>query len=960
MVVKKTITDQLYKCFHYFYNSINTHTLMKKHLFIILAFVTSFSFSQNSFRLNPLVTENDYRHGEIIMKFKPEYRNTHSTATKTILNTAFQKLGIATLTPLFPHHSTLEQLRIPDKKNWVDLTLIYKATYTTNASIEKAINTLLATGLFQYAEPDYIYQTAYVPNDTLLGNQWHHSRIQSLTGWDIQKGDTNVIIGYTDSGFDINHPELTDQIKYNYADPVNGIDDDGDGYTDNYSAWSVASNSNDVSVSNLHGTFVAGIGSAKPDNVFGIAGVGYNSKILLVGCSPGNNTIVNGDLAIIYAADKGASVINCSWGGFGSSQFSQDAVNYATFNKNALVVGSAGNAANDAPFYPASYQYVLSVSGVDSNDVKWTGSSYGSYVDIAAGGDRVYSIFPGGPPYVFSVSGGTSESAPMISGAAALVKAQFPTYTGLQVGERLRVTADNVDGLPGNAAYVQKLGRGRLNVFRALTEPATSVRAHDFIITDNNDNAFTGNDTLRISHTLVNYLDAVNNLTVTLSSNQPLINILNNTWNVGAMATLDADSNRATPFEAVIDPAIPRNTRVVFTLSFTDGSYTDYQKFEVTVNVDYINVLVNDVGLTITSKGRLGFNDAGNSQGIGFTYNEGDNLLYGGGLVVGIRDTLINDCTFGTPAGSVDNDFAPVEFVKQLIPSVKSDFDVTTTFNDSVAIYPLPVLIKNDVFAWGSPADRKYIISRYTIYNTGTITFDSLYAGILADWDLTAATYATNRAEFDAANKMGYAYEVTNNNHYVGVKLLSGGNYNYYAINNDGGSGSINVYDGLTKPEKFQAFTTPRLLAGAGAGADISMMLATGPFTVVAGDSVTVAFAFIGGDSLADLALSAVAAQTKFDNLNSVSNGDATGNQVGIYPNPFTEKTWLKIESAVSTGIKLLVTDVAGRSVLENSNLKINAGKNMVEIDGSKWSDGIYFYNVITDSNTISGKIVKQ
>lgn len=933
---------------------------MKKYLLLILSFITSLSLSQNTFKLNPLITESDYQKGEIILKLKPQYRSLNNSTDKVKLQVVFEKLNIAELKPLFPNHAPIDATLKQSQKHLVDLSLINKINYTANISIEKAINTLLATGMFEYAEPNYIYQTTYMPNDSLIGNQWHHSRIQSFAGWDIQQGDTNVVIGYTDSGFDINHPELADQIKYNYADPVNGIDDDGDGYTDNYSGWSVASSTNDVSPAFIHGTFVAGIGSAKVDNVTGIAGVGFKSKMLLVGCSPGNNTIVNGDLAIIYAADKGASVINCSWGGFGSSQFSQDAVNYATFNKNALVVASAGNANNDAPFYPASYQYVLSVSGVDSNDVKWTGSSYGSYVDIAAGGDKVYSIFPGSSPLTFATSGGTSESAPMISGAAALVKAQFPTYNGLQVGERLRITADNVDALPGNASYVQKLGKGRLNVFRALTEPATSVRAHDINITDNNDNAFTGNDTMRISHTLVNYLDAVSNLTVTLSSNQPLVNILNNTWNVGAMATLAADSNRTTPFQVVIDPAIPRNTKVVFTLNYSDGSYTDYQKFEVTVNVDYINVLVNDVGLTITSKGRLGFNDAGNSQGIGFTYNEGENLLYGGGLVVGIRDTLISDCTFGMPAGSVDNDFAPVEFVRHIIPSIKSDFDATTIFNDSVAVYPLPIRIKNDVFAWGSPADRKYIISQYTIHNAGSVSFDSLYAGILADWDLTAATYATNRAEFDAATKMGYAYEVASNNHYVGIKLLSSGTYNYYAINNDGSAGSINVYDGLTKPEKFTAFTTQRLVAGAGAGTDVSMMLSSGPFTVLAGDSVTVAFAFIGGDSLADLTASADAAQVKFDNLNAIKNNDSFNNVVTVYPNPFNEKVWLKIESAFASKIKMQVTDIAGRIIIDNNDIKISAGKNLLDIDGSSWSKGIYFYSVITDGKTFSGKIVKQ
>ena len=101
---------------------------------------------------------------------------------------------------------------------------------------------------------------------------------------------------------------------------------------------------------------------------------------------------------IVYAAEHGCSIINCSWGGWSSAgPYGQDIVNYATNNMNSLVVAACGNANNDYSCYPASYDNVLSVAATDIYDHKWidptgTGSSYGIYVDISAPGIRFIQI----------------------------------------------------------------------------------------------------------------------------------------------------------------------------------------------------------------------------------------------------------------------------------------------------------------------------------------------------------------------------------------------------------------------------------------------------------------------------------------------------------------------------------------------------------------------------------------
>ena len=108
--------------------------------------------------------------------------------------------------------------------------------------MESAINKILSTGLVEYAEPHYVYEIldAYNPNDPRADttnaqfSQWHLKKIKAYQAWGIQQGDTNIVIGISDTGTDLNHAELNSSIKKNYADPINGLDDDGDGFSDNY------------------------------------------------------------------------------------------------------------------------------------------------------------------------------------------------------------------------------------------------------------------------------------------------------------------------------------------------------------------------------------------------------------------------------------------------------------------------------------------------------------------------------------------------------------------------------------------------------------------------------------------------------------------------------------------------------------------------------------------------------
>lgn len=925
---------------------------MKKSLLILLACIVQIApglFYSGAGSLVMASANPDPMHyfpGKIIFKVKPEHRSScrkNATDIKEV-NEALVKIGADGLKKKFPNHQTPAGSRNAQGYKMVDLSTIYETDFEPGIPMNKAIQLLLSSGKIEYAEPVYKVDILFNPNDPDTASQYYLGLIQAYAAWDISQGDSNFVVGVTDTGTDLDHPDLANGIAYNYADPINGIDDDQDGYVDNFYGWDVGQNDNDPSIDVVHGSFVSGFAGAVTNNGVGIAGPGYKTRFLPIKIS--NNSVLTAAYeGIVYAADHGCQVINCSWGGFGGGQFGQDIVDYATFNKNSLVVGASGNSNNEAPFFPASYKNVLSVTGTNATDTKWVNSSYGAFIDISAPGEAVYSTIYDDN---YSFSSGTSFAAPIVAAAAALVKSQFAFYTPLQIAEQLRATADDIYSVPGNAAYVNKLGKGRLNMFRALTESPKSVRMEDIIITDNNDNAFAGNDTLDLTVFLKNFLAPVSNLNVVLSSNNPDIDIITNTITPGFMNTLDSYNNTSSPFKAVIGANIPFNTNVTFTLTFTDGSYSDWQIFDLVVNVDYINVLVNDVGTSITSKGRIGYNIP-QGQGVGFTYNDGSSFWYEGGLLLGNDTNRVSDHIFGAPVSVTLDDFYSMVNVRKIIPSVYSDFDLDSRFNDDGAgATKLDVDVNQKTYAWSSPADAKYVIVEYVISNTGANTLTNFFSGIYSDWDI--GSVVDNRAEYDAGLKMGYAFNTGSPVLYAGIKQLTSAGNNYYALDNDGAGGTINIYDGFTKVEKFTALSTQRSAAGqSGVGNDVSMMLSSGPHTIPSGDSIKVAFAIMAGTDLASIQASASAAEIKYATLNSVVTIPLLVPWIyQNFPNPFKESTTIQYAVTGNNVVVIELFDVVGHKVRTLVDAIQQEGKYSIDIPGNGLGDGVYYCRMIT------------
>ena len=379
-----------------------------------------------------------------------------------------------------------------------------------------AINRLRATGDYEFVEPDYIRTASLVPNDTRYPEQWAlnntgnnpgsgggiaGSDIKAQAGWDIRSSAPDaVVVAVIDSGLRTTHIDIAANLWTNPGEVAgNGVDDDGNGYIDDINGINaiVARNTSGSGNPNDdagHGSHVAGIIGAVGNNGIGIAGVAWSVKIMplkFLG-STGTGLVSDAIECIDYAIAKGAQIINASYGAQDPKNFSQaelEAIRRAQ-NAGIIFVAAAGNDGLNLDVsraYPASYPLdnIIAVGNSTNLDDPSSSSNFGSgAVELFAPGTSILSLgITNNNDYV--VLSGTSMAAPHVSGALALIKAQFPaeSYRG-SINRLLR-------GVQVKTAFAGRAQtRGRLDLAGALSTTTTRPFNDDFaaraVISGNN------------------------------------------------------------------------------------------------------------------------------------------------------------------------------------------------------------------------------------------------------------------------------------------------------------------------------------------------------------------------------------------------------------------------------------------------------------------------------------------
>ncbi len=516
------------------------------------------------------------------------------------LNNALNSIKATSIKKFIP-----SELIISDNQaNTFGIDRIYEVRYDSQDDPYNICSELMSNPDVEFACPVYIReQHDFTPNDSNVNLQYGLTILNMFKAWGVTKGSDTVKIAIVDSGVDINHKDLAANIWTNPNEIAgNGVDDDKNGKIDDVHGWDFCATSsisdinsgnfredNDpTNLVNTHGTSVAGCASATTDNNMGVAGIGFNCKIIPIKCGSsisGVSGIYNGYAGITYAAKLGAQVINCSWGGQGYSASEEAVINYAASKGACLIVSSGNDYSNtdDTKFYPANFSNAFSIGSVTSAKSASDFTNYGYSVGVFAPGSRIYTTDASNQ---YTTTDGTSFSSPYIAGIAALVKTIHPEWSPQQVYHQIRSTANkNIQETNGSELFF-----GIADAYQAVTYnsddqskqvPGIGIVKSEF--TDGLASELIDNTARPYKITLKNYLAPANNCIVTISSPDKGFVITNNSF---TLENFDSLTNKTiTPTIALTadNPWFSGYMKLV--VYYEADNYLDYEMIAIPVNI---------------------------------------------------------------------------------------------------------------------------------------------------------------------------------------------------------------------------------------------------------------------------------------------------------------------------------------------------------------------------------------
>lgn len=441
--------------------------------------------------------------GELLVCLTPEaLSELEELESKSLIGILFDQLNVDSYRPILPNSKGVENHNFR-------LHRTFLLRFSLTANLSKLKTALEDSDLIEEVTYNYLRPTlanGIVPNDSKFPEQWGLPLMQLPQAWKIEKGSRDIIIAIVDSGIDYRHDDLASKVWVNPNEiPDNGLDDDENGYIDDVYGWDFTDapnlqaegdfteGDNEPIDESGHGTHVAGIAGALPDNGIGIAGVAWNCSLMAVraGLTLGGGARMQDDdsaASIIYAADNGANIINMSWGSKQQSFVIRDAIDYA-YQQGVVLVGAAGNSGESDSIFPAGYSKVISVASFNQNGERFYKSNFGASVDINAPGNSILSTHINNG---YRTLTGTSMAASHVSGVAALMLSKRPSLTSEEVRQ---ILINTVEVIPKNDSIEpdhKLVGSGSVNSYRALL---TSSVLHARILSPQTDsggsNSFT-------------------------------------------------------------------------------------------------------------------------------------------------------------------------------------------------------------------------------------------------------------------------------------------------------------------------------------------------------------------------------------------------------------------------------------------------------------------------------------
>lgn len=856
----------------------------------------------------------------------------------------------------------------------------------------------------RWAEPCMAHTVSATPDDPLAADQYHLPMVRAAQGWDLARGEWNpVLLAVIDAGIDIDHPDLAPNVQLNPADPPNGLDDDGNGFVDDHRGWNFAAGNDDPGAlaaatpqAVMHGTHVAGLAAAVCDNGLDIAGLGWNGPVLCVaaGSAVADNVVAFGFQAMLYAAERGARIINCSWGRpRTTSRLEVEVLEYLR-TLGVLVVAAAGNEGGSEPFYPAAYPGVLAVANVTADTLRNSSSNYGDWVDMAAPGTFILSLAAGDGITRLS---GTSMASPLVAAAGALLAGLRPELDPRQMGLQLRVSSVPVpsDGIAGQRG----LGHGLLAVDRALLWRGPGLWIEDLAVEDRDGDGFvSAGESMTVRPVWRNILDrATGDVDVRVYYAAEDGGGSDGPEPVPAggftLPPVPAGGQPVAPAALVLTPegGLPPGEKIRLLWEWedplADPPYGDRQLIEVAGPPLGVDSTEGEIDFTLAGNGRLGFHGRGGGDGedgIGVRYSPlaaqhgavaSTGLLFEGALIVGTGPDRLSDGARFAPDGDYHRHWQAPTFSDLPAPAATYVLSggqrlhaARASYADSGAPSPLGLRVTATALAPEPEVYPGTALVLLEIRNEGTGGLSGLRAGWFLDWDLPEsgdlAVVGPNTTARDAESGLALTWRDSDPGGLtVAADLLSadGAPAVVRLIDNVAGA-DWNIYDGYSEAEKWDSLLGEAAPAEVG-GTDVSQILSLGPFALAPGDSLRCVLLLAAGNSRGQAVANAgggrgLAALVLSESLWRTDG--AFGTVGAPYPNPASGMVRIDVEGNHLAPWRLMVYDLRGRLVHAGEEFLAGGGGTLVwdclDRDGRPAPSGSYLIEVSQPGSARSAK----
>ncbi len=805
----------------------------------------------------------------------------------------------------------------------------YKVYFDENIDPNALSNQLKAEyPSIEIAEPIYINYPLGKPNDPLVPNQTVLNQINAFEAWDKCQGDPNVIVAVGDNGIKKSHPDLKNHLAINANEiPNDGIDNDNNGYIDDYDGFNLAHAKDGkgwtfTDNTDNHGTNVAGIAAAHTNNSIGIAGIAYNCSFLPLKLAPySSNSILYGYESILYAAARGVKVLNCSWGTVKPySEIDQSYINYA-ISKDVVIVAAGGNidfsiqADRYSLYLPGGYDGVLSVGEVDAYDRITTGNTCLS--------EGVNIMAPGYKNYTLSlyddyeqVGEGTSFSAPVVSGAMGILRSCKPELNPYQAIEFMKVTSKQIASLNNEDP---KLIPGRLDMKKMfeidpMSVPGIAKKSVVFKSAGNiGKTRFSIGDTVICRINTKNYLGNGTNMKFVLSQAWDVGNSAGIVDSIVRVASYPSNEEKTLgDFKFYIRSDYPG--KIILRVDvYDDNNYYGFFKFPFYNYPDLVTYENDLIKFSVADDGKFGYNYK-RSQGQGFSVPNYGSLIYEGGIMATINNQYAFNSLLGVESSSGDfysitnlsgkqNEAGTIEATKS-VGSTDYIFQIEHKYSTPVA----------DLAA--ARAELKFI-------NKGVAQISNPAIGFLFDWDLAPETSNNYTAIFPEAIPSNFANNAQkaaaqiawnkDNNIYVGSLVWSDEND---AVAQAAGLnyGIIHSSFGFEEKDQIKALNSKLSWQNTGKN-DINYVVGMQfDNTINTGENRTCTVCTGFANSKEKLAL--FLKKCYDTNFVSVNDNDIQIRDIEVYPNPAKDYFNIDMQNDYIGNVNIEVINLIGQSVI--------------------------------------------